>query len=183
MEGNITHTAIISYSYGTVRLKEGPNQPEPIFSTLYLNFIQIFSLINYSLWDPHYICPQIFYFCDPILQLLLRLTFRDSTHDSHLRLTFRDSHLRLMFCDSTHDSHLRLTFATSLATPVRDSRSRLFFTTSPSCDSTTDRQTVSTPQHHLPSVPTLTLIIKKFGTFSLAWPPPLATAHHHVHLP
>ena len=32
------------------------------------------------------------------------------------------------------------------------------FTTGLSCDSTTDRQTVSTPQRHLPSIPTLTLI-------------------------
>ena len=35
-----------------------------------------------------------------------------------------------------------------------------------------------TPQRHLPSIPT-----KKFGTYSLAWPPPLATTHHHVHHP
>ena len=31
------------------------------------------------------------------------------------------------------------------------------FVTNPSCNSTTDRRTVSTPQRHLPSVPTLTL--------------------------
>ena len=51
-----------------------------------------------------------------------------------------------------------------LATPIRDSSLRPPFTTccfaTPSCDPTTDRRTVSTPQRHLPSVPTLTL--KKF---------------------
>ena len=41
-EGNITHTAIISYGYGTLHLKEGPNQLGPIFSTLYITFVQIF---------------------------------------------------------------------------------------------------------------------------------------------
>ena len=44
-----------------------------------------------------------------------------------------------------------------------------------------------TPQCHLPSVPTLTLLQKYiyiyFGTYSLAWPPPLATTHHHVNPP
>ena len=64
-------------------------------------------------------------------------------------------------------------FVTPHATPIRDLCSR---------DSTTDGQTVLTPQRHLPSIPTLTLV-KKFGTFSLAWPPPLATTHHHVHHP
>ena len=43
-------------------------------------------------------------------------------------------------------------------------------------------RTVLTPQRHLPSVPTLTLK-NNFGTFSLAWPLPLATTHHHVHHP
>ena len=72
-------------------------------------------------------------------------------------------------------------------TPIRNSRLRPTFTThcfmtTLSCDPTTDGRTVSTPQRHLHSVPTLTLIQKKvFGTFSTAWPPPLATAHHHVH--
>ena len=135
-----------------LRLKEGPNQPGPIFPTLFIYFVQFFSLIKYSLRDPNYIRPRNFYFRDP----------------------FRDSHSR---------PH----FATPLATHVRDSRlhpqPRLAVSaTSPSCDSTTDGWTVLTPQRHLPSVPTLTLI-KNFGTFSLAWPPTLATAHHHVHHP
>ena len=106
----------------------------------------------------------------------------DSTRDSHfttpLTTHIRDSH----FATHIRDPH----FATTLTTHICDSRLRLTFVTvvatSPSCDSTTDRWTVSTPQRHLPSVPTLTLT-KKFGTFSLAWPPPLATAHHHVHHP
>ena len=55
------------------------------------------------------------------------------------------------FHDSTRDSHSRLTFAT----PICNS---LFFMTTPSCDPTPDGRTVSTPQHHLPIVPALTLI-------------------------
>ena len=35
-EGNITHTAITSYGYGTLRLKKGPNLPGPIFPTLHI---------------------------------------------------------------------------------------------------------------------------------------------------
>ena len=71
--------------------------------------------------------------------------------------------------DSIHDYHSPLTFATH----IRDSRLR---------DYTAEGRTVLTPQHHLPSVPTLTLI-KKIGTYSQAWPPPLTTTHHHVHHP
>ena len=74
--------------------------------------------------------------------------------------------------DSIRDYHLRLTFATPLMTPIRDSRSRNY---------TAEGRTVLTPQRHLPSVPTLTQ--KNFGTYSQAWPPPLATTHHHVHHP
>ena len=80
-----------------------------------------------------------------------------------------------MLHDSTCDSLSQLTFATTLATHFRDSRSRLhsrlmfatpdcapnhdslFFHYFPLCDSTTDGQTVLTPQRHLPSIPTLTL--------------------------
>ena len=59
-----------------------------------------------------------------------------------------------------HDSLSRLPFAT----PFHDSRlPPLFaircFATNPLCDSTTDGRTVSTPQCHLPSIPTLTLTI------------------------
>ena len=184
-KSHITRTAITNYVYGMLRLKEGPNQPGSIFSTLFIYFIQFFSLINYSLGGPHYIRPRIFYFHNPILRLTFTTPFRDShsqphfaTHirDSYSRPTFRDSHSRLAFHDSTRDSLSRLTFATPLATPIRDSHlrlhSRLTFTTphrAPnrhllffrnflSCDSTTDRRTVLTPQHHLPSIPTLTLV-------------------------
>ena len=80
----------------------------------------------------------------------------------------RNPILRLPLMTAIHDSCPRPPFATHC------------FATTLSCDPTTDGQTVSTPQRHLPSIPTLTLI-KKFGTFSTAWPPPLATAHHHVH--
>ena len=145
MEGNITHTTITSYGYGTLRLKEGPNQLGHIFSTLSIYFIQFFSLIYYSLRDPITYAPEFFIFTTPLCDPILRL---------HLRLPFATP-----ICDSTRDSHLRLPFATLLVTPICDS---LFFVTSPSCNSTTDGRTVSTPQRHLPSIPTLTLIIKKF---------------------
>ena len=83
--------------------------------------------------------------------------------------------------DSRSRPHSRLLFATPNCAPNRDS---LFLSRLPSCDSTTDGRTVLTPQRHLPSVPTLTLLKKTFfGTYSLAWPPPLATTHHHVHPP
>ena len=172
---------ITSYGYGTLRLKEGPNQPGPIFSTLFIYFIQFFSLISYSLRDPITYAPN-FLFSRPHFTTPLTTHIHDSHSRLHLRLTFA-THVR----NSTSDSHSRLMFATPLATHIRDSRSRpqsrlAVSATSLSCNSTTDRRTVSTPQRHLPSVPTLTLI-KEFGTFSLAWPPPIATAHHHVHHP
>ena len=129
-----------------LRSKEGPNQLGPIFPTLYIYFVQFFYLIKYSLRDPHYICPRFFIFATP-------------------------------FCDS----HSRPHYATPLVTPIRDSRSRLpiapptathyFLSQLPSCDSTTDRRTVSTPQRHLPSVPTLTLL----KTFFLEPSPGLAS--------
>ena len=65
------------------------------------------------------------------------------------------------FTFATHvcDSLSRLGFATPLATPDRVTNydSRL-----PSCNTPTDGRTVLTPQCHLPSVPTLTLIKKQF---------------------
>ena len=65
-------------------------------------------------------------------------------------------------------------------TPFCDSHSQLpfvtrCFATTLSCGPTTDGQTVSTPKHHLPSIPNLTLI-KHFGTFSTTWPHPLVTS-------
>ena len=47
--------------------------------------------------------------------------------------------------------------------------------TNPSCNSTTDGRTVSTPQHHLPSIPALNPNKKFKGIFSTAWPRPLVT--------
>ena len=104
---------------------------------------------------------------------------------------FRDPISRLPFATHFRDSrsrpHSRLAFATTLATRVRDSRSRsqprlaIFVMTSVV---RLHHWTVLTPQRHLPSVPTLTLLkYKNFGTYSLAWPPPLPTTHHHVHPP
>ena len=54
-----------------------------------------------------------------------------------------------VFATPICNSHSRLTLATPLATHIHDSHLR---------DYTTDEQTVLTPQRHLPSVPTLTLI-------------------------
>ena len=114
------------------------------------------------------------------------------------RLTFATPPSRLTFATHFRDSrsrpHSRLHFTTRVRDHTRDSRSRLpialptatryFLSRLPSCDSTTDRRTVLTPQRHLPSVPTLTLIKKQFfGTYSLACPPPLAPTHLHVHTP
>ena len=45
-EGHITHTAITSYNYGTLCLKEGPNQLGPIFSTRFIYFVHFLLLIN-----------------------------------------------------------------------------------------------------------------------------------------
>ena len=126
--GRGRHTMITSYGYGMLRLKEGPNQPGPIFSTLYIYFVQFLLLINYSLWDRIYIRPRIFLFSrPPFRDSYSRLMFRDSTRDSHSRLAFHDS---------TRDPLSRLTFATPLATPISDSRSRLH-----------SRLTFATPDH------------------------------------
>ena len=101
--------------------------------------------------------------------------------DPILQPPFRDSLSRLPSRESCSQPHSRLSFVTPDRAPNRDS---LFLSRLLSCDSTTDGRTVLTPQRHLPSVPTLTLLIKNFfGTYSLAWPPPLATNHHHVHPP
>ena len=187
MEGNITHTAITSYGYGTLRLKKGPNLPEPIFPTLHI-FRTIFLLHNYSLRDPLYIRPRFFYFRDPLSRLTFATPFRDPLFAPPIRdpisrlpfaTPFRASHSRPTFATHFRDSFSRLTFATTLATPLHDSRSRphsrlsfatpdrapnrdsLFLSRLPWCDSTTDGRTVLTPQRHLPSIPTLTLLKKK----------------------
>ena len=96
MEGNITHTAITSYGYGTLRLKKGPNLPGPIYPTLPI-FRTLFYLINYSLRDPITYAPNFFTPTTP---------FATITRDSRLRL------------------HSRLPFATPLATTIRNSRLR-----------------------------------------------------------
>ena len=144
---------ITSYGYGTLCLKEGPKQLGPIFSTLFIYFIQFFHLLNTPFRIPITYAHEFFIFATP---------FRDRHRNPILRLHSR-LHSRLTFVtqvhDSTHDSHSRLTFATPLATHIRDSRSRLtfmtpdrtpscnslFFCDFPLCDSTTDRWTVLTP--------------------------------------
>ena len=126
--------------------KEGPNQPGPIFSTIYILFHAIFLLINYSLLDHYYILPEFFRnshlrptFCDP--------PFATPNHNPHfathlLRPPLATHVSRPTFRNSTRDSHSRLTFATLVATHIPDSRSRLHsrltFATpdrAPNCDS------------------------------------------------
>ena len=86
-----------------LRSKEGPNQPGPIFSTIYILLSYNILLINYSLRDPNYIRPECFILATPI---------RDPRFATHIR-------------GSTRDSHSRLAFTTPLATPIHESRSRL----------------------------------------------------------
>ena len=193
MEGNITHTAITSYGYGTLRLKKGPNLPGPIFPTL-PNFCTIFYFNNYSLRDPPLHTPRFFYFATPIRDPISRLTFTTPFRDSHSRPPFRDSHSRphsrLTFATQFHESrsrlHSRLHFTTCVCDHTRDSGSRLpialptatryFLSRLPSCDSTTDGRTVLTPQRHLPSVPPLTLLKTKKIYF--LEPTPWLDLHH-----
>ena len=120
----------------------------------YLQYIYIFSynilLINYSLRDPNYIRPRIFYFCN-------------SHSRPHFATHIRDHVSRLTFMTHVCDSHLRLPLATHVRDSTRDSRSRhqlrlALFVATPVVRLPTDGQTVLTPQRHLPSVPTLTLI-------------------------
>ena len=89
---------------------------------------------------------------------LLRLPFATHLRDSHSRLLFSRLPFATTLATPLHDSrprpHSRLLFATPDRTPNRDS---LFLSRLLSCDSTTDGRTVLTPQRHLPSVPTLTL--------------------------
>ena len=128
--------------------------------------------------------PPFFYFCDPLSRPHFTTLFRDpvsrprfATHirDPHFAPPICNPHSRLPFATHFCDSRLRLPsrllFTTRVRDHTRDSRSRLpialptatryFLSRLPSYDSTTDRQTVLTPQRHLPSVPTLTLLLKK----------------------
>ena len=151
-------------------MKKRPTLPGPIFPTLHI-FSYNFLLHNYSLRDPIYICPPNFFiFVTHICDSLSRLPFATPFRDPHSRPTFA-THFRDSFL-ATHvrDSHSRLPFMTRVRDHTHDSRSRLpivpptatryFLSRLPSCDSTTDGRTVLTPQRHLPSVPTLTLLKK-----------------------
>ena len=100
-----------------------------IFYTTYL-FLTLF-LINFLLplgYPLH--TPPNFLFSRPLFA-------------THLRDSISQTCLRLMLMTPFRDSHSQLQFMTCCST------------TSPSCDPTTDGQTVSTPQRHLPIVPTL----------------------------
>ena len=148
-----------------LRLKKGPNLPGPTFPTLPISYNFFIFLNNYSLREPPLHTPRIFFAThhrDPISRLTIATPFRDSHSRLHFATHLRDSISRLPFANPFRDSrsrpHSRLLFATPDRAPTRDSRQ-------------TDGRTVLTPQRHLPSVPTLTLI-KKFGTYSLACPHP-----------
>ena len=123
---------------------------------------------------PHFLRPPL---RDSLSQLIFTTHFRDSSSRLIFTTHFCDSSSRLTFTTQVRDSHLRPPFMTHC------------FATNLSCDSTIDRWAVSTTQHHLPRIPTLTLPktkkTKKFilGTLSTAWPHPLVTTHHHVHHP
>ena len=131
--------------------------------------------------------PRFFYFRDPHS----RPHFATHIRDTISRLTFvtpfathiRDPHSRLTFATQFHESrlrlHSRLHFTTCIHDHTRDSRSRLpialptatryFLSRLPSCDSTTDGWTVLTPQRHLPSIPTLTLLEKNIFLEPTPW--------------
>ena len=98
--GHGRHTAITSYSYGTLRLKKGPNLPGLFF----LHYI-FFSYIIFYLITP---------FGIPITYApnFLRLRL-------HSRLP-----LATYVRDSICDYHSRLTFATPFTPPICASRSR-----------------------------------------------------------
>ena len=136
--GNITHTSITSYGYGTLRLKKGPNLPGPIFPTLHI--FRTFFIESLLPLGSHLHTPLIFYVRDPLSRLTFATPFRDSHSGPILRLTFathicdpisrlplathiRDSFFATHIRDYTRDSHSRLAFATTLATLVHDSRS------------------------------------------------------------
>ena len=120
---------------------EERTQPTGAYISYITYFRTIFLLNNYSLRDPLYIRPDIFYFATPFRDSHSRPTFATHICDSHSRPTFatpfRDSHSRPTFAthirdsffathvrDYTRDSTSRLAFAATLATLVRDSRSR-----------------------------------------------------------
>ena len=120
--------------YTTIEERTQPTGAYIYYTTYF--FVQFFSLSNYSIRDPIYICPRFFYFATHIRDPISRLPFAAPFRDSHSRLTFA-THVH----DYTSDSHSRLTFATTLATPFCDLRlrphSRLLFTTpdhAPNCD-------------------------------------------------
>ena len=118
-----------------------------------------FSVGIVSLRDPITYAPEFFTFVTPIRDLILRPTFTTSFRDPHSRPHFatpiHDSHLRLPFATHFRDSRLQLHSRLPIASPTA---TRYFLSRLPSCDSPTDGWTVLPPQHHLPSVPTLTLI-------------------------
>ena len=146
LEGD--HSGRGRHGYGMLCLKKGPNQPGPIFSTLYIFSYTFLILIFTPFRIPITYAPDFLYFCDPISRLpfathirnpsfvtpirdphlrpkLFRLTFATPIHDPHSRPTFRDptrdSHLRLTFATPFS----QLTFATPLATHISDSHPRI----------------------------------------------------------
>ena len=107
---------------------EERTQPTGAYISYITYFRTIFLLNNYSLRDPLYIRPAIFYFATPFRDPHSRPTFATPFCDSHSRPTFA-THIHNSFFatpvrDYTRDSTSRLASATTLATLVRDSLSR-----------------------------------------------------------
>ena len=113
MEGNITHTAITSYGYGTLPLKVVPtNWGLHLCYTTY-SFRTIF-LVNFVLPSGNLLhMPPIFDFHDPLFTTHLRDSISQLNFVTHLH----DSISQLHFMTHLHNSILQLHFMTPLRDP------------------------------------------------------------------
>ena len=124
------------------------------FNNSYLNQFSSISGGNCITYAPDFLFSRP-PFTTPIRDLISRPPFatliRDPISRPPFATHFRDSFLTTRIRNHTCDSRSRLPIAPPTATCY-------FLSRLPSCDSTTDRRTVLTPQRHLPSVPTLSLL-------------------------
>ena len=93
----------LQLQYATLEERTQPTGAYIYYIILFISYI--FSLINYSLRDPHYIRPRIFIFATPLATHIRDSHFATHTRDSHSRLTFRDSHSRLQFATPIRNSN------------------------------------------------------------------------------
>ena len=103
---------------------EERTQPTGAYISYTTYFRTIFYLDNYSLREPQLHTPRFFYFRDPYSRPPFATHNRDPISQLTLATPYRDSHSRLHFATPVRDSLSRLALATTLATLVRDSRSR-----------------------------------------------------------